>query len=77
MEALISGSGVLDLPAGDECGIQEDGSVIIHGDGARWILEANGADGYRFIDRWSAEGPVREVGLHLIGLTGWTYDRVY
>ncbi|HYC74108.1 hypothetical protein [Brevundimonas sp.] len=47
-------------------------------DGAQWILESAGPEGYRFVDRWSPrEGPVRELGLHLIGLTGWTYDAIY
>ncbi|WP_420479008.1 hypothetical protein [Brevundimonas sp. FT23028] len=47
-------------------------------DGAGWAVESAGADGYRFIERQSpADGPVRTFGLHLIGLTGWTYDRVY
>ncbi len=47
-------------------------------DGAGWIVESVGADGYRFIERQSPEsGPVRAFGLHLIGLTGWTYESVY
>lgn len=47
-------------------------------DGAQWILESAGPGGYRFVDRWTPrEGPVRELGLHLISLTGWTYDRMY
>jgi hypothetical protein len=47
-------------------------------DGAGWVIESVGADGYRFIERHSPQdGPVRTFGLHLIGLTGWTYDNVY
>jgi hypothetical protein len=47
-------------------------------DGAQWIVEAAGPGGYRFVDRQSPErGPVRVFGLHLIGLTGWTYENVY
>lgn len=47
-------------------------------DGAQWIIESVGPDGYRFIERQSPEdGPVRTFGLHLIGLTGWTYESVY
>jgi hypothetical protein len=47
-------------------------------DGARWIVESAGPDGYRFVDRQSpADGPVHTFGLHLIGLTGWTYDKIY
>ena len=74
---LLNEGGVLDLSPTDDCAVQADGTVIIRGDGAHWIFEANGPTGYRFVDRWSADGPVRELGLHLIGLTGWTYDRVY
>lgn len=75
--ALLNETRVLDLPPSDSCPVQENGDIIIHGDGAHWIIEANGPRGYRYIDRWSAEAPVRDLGLHLIGLTGWTYDRVY
>jgi len=47
-------------------------------DGAGWVVESVGADGYRFIERHSPQdGPVRTFGLYLIGLTGWTYDKVY
>ena len=47
-------------------------------DGAQWIVESAGPGGYRFVDRQSPEsGPVRAFGLHLIGLTGWTYDNLY
>lgn len=47
-------------------------------DGAQWVVEAVGPDGYRFVDRQSPEkGPVRAFGLHLIGLTGWIYDSIY
>lgn len=77
LSTLLRQTRVLDLPPAENCPVQSDGTLIIRGDGAHWILEANGPDGYRFIDRWSAEGAVREVGLHLVGLTGWTYDRIY
>lgn len=47
-------------------------------DGAQWVVESNGPDGYRFVERQSPEsGPVRVFGLHLVGLTGWAYDSVY
>ncbi|WP_332660519.1 hypothetical protein [Brevundimonas sp.] len=77
LTALLADTRVLDLPPVEDCPAQADGSIIGRADGARWIIEANGSDGYRFIDRWSAEGPVRALGLRLIGLTGWTYDRIY
>lgn len=75
--AFLNETRVLDLPPSDACPVAENGDLIIHGDGAHWIIEANGPLGYRYVDRWSAEPPVRDLGLHLIGLTGWTYDRVY
>ncbi|MEG3180728.1 hypothetical protein [Sphingomonas sp. LT1P40] len=47
-------------------------------DGAQWIIETGGANGYRFIDRQSPDaGPVREVGLALLTLTGWDVGAVY
>lgn len=75
--ALLNQTRVLDLPSSNDCPVEENGDLIIHGDGAQWIIEANGPAGYRYVDRWSADGPVRDLGLHLLGLTGWTYDRVY
>lgn len=74
---FLSETRVLELPPSDACPVAENGDLIIHGDGAHWIIEANGPGGYHYIDRWSAEEPVRGLGLHLISLTGWTYDRVY
>jgi hypothetical protein len=57
---------------------QAPGECSLGMDGAQWIIESAGPDGYRFVERWTPrEGPVRAVGLHLIGLTGWTYDSVY
>lgn len=42
------------------------------------VVEVNGSSGYRFLDRWTPrDGAVRKLGLNLIGLTGWTYDRIY
>ena len=47
-------------------------------DGAQWIFESTGPGGYRFVDRQSPrDGPVRDLGLHLLTLTGWTYDQIY
>ena len=74
---MLKQTGVLDLPPSDGCPIRENGEVIVHADGAHWIIEANGPDGYRYVDRWSGEGPVQDFGLYLVGLTDWAYDRVY
>jgi hypothetical protein len=48
-------------------------------DGAEWIIEAvEPSTGYIYVNRWSPrDGPVREVGLHLLGLTGWQIADVY
>lgn len=50
----------------------------IGADGAQWIVEAVDATGYHIADRWSPQsGAVRDVGLALIGLTGWHPTPVY
>lgn len=47
-------------------------------DGDQWIIESGGPGGYRFLDRWSPEGgPVRALGLLMLGFTGWTSDPLY
>jgi len=57
---------------------QESGSCDWGLDGSSWIIEAIDREGYRFIDRfYPQEGPVREVGLALLDLTGWQFEEVY
>jgi hypothetical protein len=48
-------------------------------DGARWIMEAvEPSAGHVYVNRWSPrEGPVRDLGLHMLGLTGWEIAEVY
>lgn len=47
-------------------------------DGARWIVEAAGPDGYHYVNRQSPEtGAVRELGLALLGFTGWAVEPTY
>jgi len=48
-------------------------------DGAQWIVEsADGRHGYRYRNIQSPRsGPERRLGLHLLGLTGWSFERVY
>lgn len=54
------------------------GDCVIGVDGAEWIIERVDREGYHFIRRWSpADGPVRDVGLFLVGLTGWRYKEAY
>ena len=48
-------------------------------DGARWIIEAvEPSTGYVYVNRWSPQdGPIRELGLHMFGLTGWQVADVH
>ena len=47
-------------------------------DGASWILEIVDKQGYRVLTRWSPEsGPVREAGIFLMELSGWTFTEIY
>lgn len=49
-------------------------------DGSEWVIEAVDQDGYHFLKRWTPrKGPVREVGLLLLKLTGWHWkaDEIY
>jgi len=54
------------------------GDCVIGVDGAEWIIERFDREGYHFIKRWSpSDGPVHDLGLFLVGLTGWRYKEVY
>jgi hypothetical protein len=47
-------------------------------DGARWIVEARDGAGYRLVQRWSpVSGPVHDLGMLLVGYTGWKVEPVY
>ena len=47
-------------------------------DGARWILEAAGPGGYLYVNRQSPEsGAVRDLGMALLGFTGWAVEPTY
>lgn len=47
-------------------------------DGAEWIIEAVDGKGYHFVERWSPEsGGVRDLGIALLGLTGWEFKPIY
>lgn len=58
---------------------QLPGATCVMGlDGAEWAFEQVNADGYRLVRRWSpTDGPAHEVGLFLIGLTGWRFEMPY
>lgn len=47
-------------------------------DGAEWIVETRGSGRYSFVRRWTpTSGAVRDLGLLLLGFTGWKVDPVY
>jgi len=47
-------------------------------DGSQWLIESTNADGYIFRGRWSPRsGPVHDVGMHLLALTGWQFETIY
>ncbi len=48
-------------------------------DGAQWVLEgADPIQGYRFRDFQSPRsGPERDLGLFMLGLTGWDIEPIY
>ncbi len=47
-------------------------------DGAQWIVEIADKDGYYFVDRWSPDkGPIYDVGIAMLGLSGWTFKEIY
>ena len=78
LAAMITQTDVLELTPSNDCPMIDENTIIVGADGARWIIEANGSTGYRYVNRWSPEdGPVRDLGLHLVALTGWSYDSVY
>lgn len=47
-------------------------------DGAQWLIERSGRGHYDLWRRWSPDsGPVHEVGLMMLKLTGWSVEPVY
>jgi hypothetical protein len=47
-------------------------------DGAQWILETRIGSEYHYVIRWSPQkGLVRETGLYLLKLTGWSISPIY
>jgi hypothetical protein len=46
-------------------------------DGAQWIVEVLDGKNYHFVDRWSAEGLIRELGMQFIDLSQHRLDPVY
>jgi hypothetical protein len=47
-------------------------------DGAQWIVESAADGEYRFAQRFTPQdGPIHELGLIMIGMTGWRFDSVY
>ncbi|WP_332659010.1 hypothetical protein [Brevundimonas sp.] len=61
--AFLESTRVLNLPP-DSCLSGIDGVIF--------LIEANGPDGYRFINRWGvSQGPVYDLGNLMFQLTGW------
>jgi len=70
LDQVIERSQVLSQPARDPRASGLDGS--------RWVVEAADGEAYHLVTRWSPEdGPVREVGTVMIGLTGWKLEEIY
>lgn len=47
-------------------------------DGSSWIIERVDSDSYHYVDHWSPEeGPVREIGLKMLELSGLEIDPIY
>lgn len=47
-------------------------------DGARWLVESTDGGEYRFAQRWTPEdGPIRELGLTMLEMTGWGFETAY
>jgi hypothetical protein len=70
IEALINSNGYWSLPP------HEDTAGL---DGSEWIVEGATTQ-YRVVSRWTPEsGPIRSIGEHFLGLTGWRYksDEMY
>jgi hypothetical protein len=76
LEATLSSTTILDQPPVDD----SYGGL----DGSRWIMEGSSPGEYRYINRWSPgeHAPtnyqkMREAGLFMLGLTGWSLEPVY
>ena len=47
-------------------------------DGSQWIVEARSGDSYHYVDRWTPDkGPVRDIGLMFMKLSGKEFGKVY
>jgi hypothetical protein len=47
-------------------------------DGADWLIEISDRHEYHFLSRWTPNnGEVREIGLAMLKLTGWSFGRIY
>jgi hypothetical protein len=55
-----------------------DGSILIHTDGAQWVIEVLDRGAYHVVDRWSPEsGVIHEIGMRFIALSGRKFGPVY
>lgn len=62
----------------EETGIDAEGDkyVLVHGDGAQWVLEGR-SERYHVVDRWGGEGGIEAVGLLLLELAGIAPEPLY
>ena len=70
LETALSNSRLFELPSsGCQRGL----------DGAQWIIEgADPVKGYRFRDAQSPDAGIeRDLGLFMLGLTGWDVEPIY
>jgi hypothetical protein len=78
LRQLRFGSEYWSMPSREPPDTPEEGTVIVHADGAQWILEVVDGHAYHFVDRWSPEsGIMRDVGLSLMALAHEDYGPVY
>ena len=46
-------------------------------DGAHWVIEVLDGKNYHFVDRWSADGLIRDLGMTFMALSGQQFDPIY
>ena len=47
-------------------------------DGSEWIIEGSKNGNYHVVVRWTpSDGPVHDLGMRFLELTGWRFERMY
>lgn len=66
LEHVVTASNLRETPSVER-------SAGVQADGARWVLEMRDRTDYRVLNRQSpSSGAIREFGMHLLSLTGWS-----